>query len=125
MGESMLTKAGLLQQLADLVNERRPIEVARYFTEDFRLDDASTGLVRTGHAGAQAMMDGVLALAPDVHFEVLDVVEGADRVAVRWRVTGTGEAGPLDVAMIAIYRFVDGRIAEDWGVWSSKPWQPR
>jgi hypothetical protein len=25
--------------------------------------------------------------------------------------------------MIAIDRFADGRIAEDWGVWSDTPWQ--
>ena len=104
------------------MNERRPVSIARYFTEDFRLDDAGTGVVRTGHAGAQTMMDNILALAPDVRFEVLDSVEAADRVAVRWRVTGTGAAGSFDVAMIAIYRFADGRIAEDWGVWSGKPW---
>jgi predicted SnoaL-like aldol condensation-catalyzing enzyme len=125
MEDAMLTNAGLLQELAVLVNERRPVPIARYFTEDFRLDDAGAGVVRTGHAGAQAMMDGVVSLAPDVRFEILDVVEAADRAAVRWRVTGTGAAGPFDVAMMAIYRFVDGRIAEDWGVWSGKPWQPR
>jgi predicted SnoaL-like aldol condensation-catalyzing enzyme len=121
----MPTNAGLLQKLAGLVNERRPVPIARYFTEDFRLDDAGTGVVRTGHAGAQTMIDNILSLAPDVRFEVLDVVEAADRVAVRWRATGSGTAGPFDVAMMAIYRFVDGRIAEDWGVWSGKPWQTR
>jgi hypothetical protein len=93
--------------------------------EDFRLDDAGAGVVRTGHAGAQTMMDSILSLAPDVRFEILDTVEAADRVAVRWRVTGMRTTGLFDVAMIAIYRFVDGRIAEDWGVWSGKPWQTR
>jgi predicted ester cyclase len=69
------------------------------------------------------MIDNILALAPDVRFEILDSVEAADRVAVRWRVTGAGATGPFDVAMIAIYRFANGRIAEDWGVWSGKPWR--
>jgi len=79
------------------------------------------GVTLTGHAGAKTMIDDILSLAPDV--QILDTVETADRVAVRWRVTGTGTSGSFDVAMIAIYRFADGRIAEDWGVWSGKPWQ--
>jgi len=107
------------------VNERRPIPIEQYFTEDFRLDDAGSGVVRTGHAGAQAMFDDIFALAPNIRYEILDTVEAADRVAVRWRVTGTSRTGSFNVAMIAIYRFVDGRIADDWGVWSGKPWQGR
>ena len=121
----MAIKSAMLKELANLVNHRQPITIARYFTEDFRLDDAGAGVVRTGHAGAQTMMENILSLAPDVRLEILDSVEAADRVAVRWRLSGTREAGPFDVAMIAIYRFADGRIAEDWGVWSGKSWQAR
>jgi predicted SnoaL-like aldol condensation-catalyzing enzyme len=118
-----MAKAELLQELSELVNQRRPVPIARYFTEDFRLDDAGAGVVRSGHAGAQTMMENILALAPDVRLEMLDTVEAADRVAVRWRLTGNRTTGAFDVAMIAIYRFVDGRIAEDWGVWSGRAWQ--
>jgi predicted SnoaL-like aldol condensation-catalyzing enzyme len=117
-----MPKAELLKQLADLVNARQPVPIARYFTDDFRLGDAGAGVVRTGHAGARAMLDDLLALAPDIRLDVLDTVEAEDRLAVRWRVTGTTPRGPFDVAMIAFYRFADGRIAEDWGVWSGKPW---
>jgi predicted SnoaL-like aldol condensation-catalyzing enzyme len=123
MGVSAMTKLQLLQELSELVSRRRPVPIARYFTEDFRLDDAGAGVVRTGHAGAQTMMEEILSLAPDVRLEILDTVEAADRVAVRWRLTGTKTTGSFDVAMMAIYRFADGRIAEDWGVWSGKPWQ--
>jgi hypothetical protein len=116
-------KAEFLEELAGLVNRRQPVPIERYFTEDFRLDDAGAGVVGTGHAGARAMIDDILALAPDVRFQILDTVEAADRLAVRWRVSGTGAAGPFDAAMIAIYRFADGRIAEDRGLWSGKPWR--
>ena len=122
----MLKKVKVLEELAELVlNQRQPVPIARCFTEHFRLDHAGAGVVRTGHAGAQSMIDDILSLAPDVRLEMLDTVEAADRVAVRWRVTGTRTIGSFDVAMIAIYRFVDGRIAEDWGVSSGKPWQIR
>ena len=75
------------------MNHRQPVPIARYFMEDFRLDDAGAGVVRTGLAGAQAMIDDILSLAPDVRFEMLDTVEAADRVALRWRVTGTRTTG--------------------------------
>jgi len=117
------TRVKLLEELTELVNQRRPVPIAHYFTEDFRLDDAGAGLVRTGYAGAQTMIAEILSLAPDVRLEMLDTVEGADRVAVRWRLTGTRTTGSFDVAIIAIYRFSNGRIAEDWGGWSGKPWQ--
>jgi predicted SnoaL-like aldol condensation-catalyzing enzyme len=120
----MLTQAHRLRELAEYINQRQPVPIARYFTEDFRLDDAGAGVVRTGHAGAQAMIEETLSLAPDARLEMVDVVEAGDRVAVRWRLTGTRTIGPVEVAMIAIYRFADGRIAEDWGVWTAKPWQP-
>src|SRR5262245_23427135 len=119
----MPTKTDILEELADMVNRRRPVTIARYFTEDFRLDDAGTGVVRTGHAGAQTMMENILALAPDVRFEILDAVEAADRAAVRWRVTGTRTTGSFDVAMLAIYRFDHGCIAEDSCAWSDKACQ--
>jgi hypothetical protein len=82
----MLTKAELLREPARLVNERQPAPIARHFTEDVRLDDAGAGVLLTAHAGAQAMIDDMLSLAPDVRFEILDTVEAADRLAVRWRV---------------------------------------
>jgi hypothetical protein len=47
---SMPTKVELLGELAELLNQRRPVPIARYFTEDFRLDDAGAGVMLTGHA---------------------------------------------------------------------------
>jgi hypothetical protein len=58
------------------VNQRQPITVARYFTEDFRLDDAGAGVVRTGLAGAQTMIEDILSLAPDARLEILDTIGG-------------------------------------------------
>ena len=118
----MAAQLKLLEDLAAQVNQRRPVLVEQYFTEDFRLDDAGAGIVLRGYAGAQKMIGDVLKLAPDFRYDMLDAVEAGDRVAVRWRITGTGPDGAIDVAMLAMYRFADGRIAEDWGIWSGKPW---
>jgi hypothetical protein len=51
-----------------------------------------------------------------VQFVSLDMVEEADRVAVRWQLSATYQGDPLSLASMAIYRFKDGRIAEDWGI---------
>ena len=111
-----------LRELISLVNDRKEIDVARYFTPDFRLDQPG-GVPQRGHAGARAMLDAMLALGPDIHVTVLDMLEDGDRVAVRYQCTSEAAEPPLSAAMIAIYRFVDGRIAEDWGVSVGQPWQ--
>jgi ketosteroid isomerase-like protein len=38
------------------------------------------------------------------------------RFAVRWQLTATYEGRPFEQSIMAIYRFENGRIAEDWGI---------
>ena len=78
--------------------------------------------------GPQALKDVFAKLYrgfPDLHVTVVDLIEEADKVVGRNRVTGThlGEYMGLpptgkSIAYdeIIIFRFVDGRIAESWGV---------
>ena len=57
--------------------------------------------------------------------EILDIIEEGDRVAVRWQLTATYNDGkPYERSIMAIYRFENGRIAEDWGVASPTLWPP-
>ena len=45
------------------------------------------------------------------------MIEEGDRVAVRWQVITTSYDGqPSERSIMAIYRFENGRIAEDWGL---------
>ena len=45
------------------------------------------------------------------------MIEEGDRVAVRWQLTATYDDGkPYERSIMAIYRFENGRIAEDWGI---------
>ena len=51
------------------------------------------------------------------------MIEEGDRVAVRWQVTASYEDGkPYERSIVAIYRFKDGRIAEDWGIVAPALW---
>lgn len=55
-------------------------------------------------------------LTPPVQFVALDMIEKADRVAVRLQLSATYQGDPLFLASMAIYRFKEGCIAEDRGI---------
>ena len=78
--------------------------------------------------GAQALKEVFARLHrafPDLHVTVEDVVAEGDKVVGRNSVTGTHQGEymglpatgkPVAYNEIFIFRFVDGRIAETWGV---------
>jgi len=51
---------------------------------------------------------------PSFHFDVLDQFECGDRLVTRLRAYSVGKLA----TGINISRFVDGRIAEEWAVWT-------
>jgi ketosteroid isomerase-like protein len=55
-------------------------------------------------------------LTPPIKLEILDMIEESDPVAVRWQLTASYEGKPFEQSIMAIYRFEEGRIAEDWGI---------
>jgi SnoaL-like domain len=110
--------ADVIHQLVVLFNAGKAIETARFFTEDFRLEDPGAGVIRTGLDGAQRMMEAVRALAHDGRLEVLEIFESGNRVAVRWAYKGPG----ANFAMMAIYEFDGTRIRRDWGILARAPW---
>jgi ketosteroid isomerase-like protein len=53
------------------------------------------------------------------------MIEEGDRVAVRWQLTATYDDGkPYERSIMSIYRFENGRIAEDWGISIPTLWPP-
>jgi predicted ester cyclase len=96
--------------------------------------DALGALVTPGyvhHNNADALsLDGfkggarwIRRAMPDFRIDLLDAVEGADRLAVRWRGQGTQATSMFGEAVtgrsvvlngITIYRFEGELIAEDW-----------
>jgi ketosteroid isomerase-like protein len=112
----MSQQTDLLREIAAAINAGAAYRIADWFTEDFRLHEPAPAALPVGHAGAEQMLARLKSLAPPVSFEALDMVEEADRVAVRWQLTATHDGKPFERSIIAIYRFEKGRIAEDWGV---------
>jgi predicted ester cyclase len=96
--------------------------VPEWFTEDFQLHDPSIGGFRSGHDGARDMLRSLAAHVPCARIDVLDMVEEADKVAVRWLFSGKQDGSPVYLSAVAIYRFEGDRIAEDWGIAAKAAW---
>ncbi len=90
---------------------------------DFQAHDPSAPNGVVGLGAVRELMTQIRTAFPDVRREALDHVAHDDKVAVRWRVTGTHQ-GPfgaaaatgrrIEVTGITFYRFTEGRIAEEW-----------
>jgi ketosteroid isomerase-like protein len=106
----------VLCEIARVISGNDSFRIEAWFTEDFRLVEPTKPNWPRGHEGASKLLDLFRTLTPPVQFVALDMVEEADRVAVRWQLSATYQGAPLSLASMAIYRFKDGRIAEDWGI---------
>jgi ketosteroid isomerase-like protein len=106
----------MLREIAQAISGDGPYWIDQWFTEDFRLVEPTKPNWPRGHEGVNKLLDIFRALTPPVRFVALDMVEEADRVAVRWQLNATYHGELLSLASMAIYRFKDGRIAEDWGI---------
>jgi predicted ester cyclase len=112
----MSRQKNLLQEIAAALSSQGERRITEWFTEDFRLHDPTLPEWPTGHQGAAEMLEKTTSGGPTTKLEPLEMVEEGDRVAVRWRLSATREGERVVFAMMAMYRFEDGRIAEDWGV---------
>ena len=106
----------LLREMAAAHNSGAPDRISNWFTEDFRLHEPGAQALPLGHQGAIQMRARFRTLTPPIKLEILDMIEEGDRVAVRWQLTATYEGRPFEQSIMAIYRFENGRIAEDWGI---------
>jgi predicted ester cyclase len=64
---------------------------------------------------------------PDRRSEIVDLLEGGDRVFIRTRVSGSNQGGfpafgvptngnPFEIDSWSVYRFEDGLVAQHWGL---------
>ena len=118
----MSLRKDILRRLAEAMNERRPADAERHLADAFVLHDPNAPDWPRGREGARRMVQSFLDFAPDARIDILDMVEEGDRVAVRWRVTGTRNGRALVGSIVAIYRFEGALIAEDWGTSARADW---
>jgi ketosteroid isomerase-like protein len=112
----MSRQKDLLREIAAALSSQGERRISEWFTDDFRLHDPTLPEWPAGHRGATEMLEKTTSGGPTTKLEPLEMVEEGDRVAVRWRLSAIRENKPVVFAMMAIYRFDNGRIAEDCGV---------
>jgi steroid delta-isomerase-like uncharacterized protein len=121
------TKA-TLRRFVDATNSGDAERISQTVDEVFEPDvQISTPLPvqATGALAIKEVFTTLLRAYPDLHIEVDDLIEEGDKVVARQTVTGTHLGEYMGLAPtgrhvayneVFIFRYVDGRIAETWGV---------
>lgn len=112
----------LLLELAASLSANASDRVEAWFSKDFRLHEPGVPEWPVGHEGALLMLTTIRRNIPGVQVQALDMVEEGDRVAVRWLFSATQEGDTRQMSCVAIYRFTDGLISEDWGIATRVAW---
>jgi steroid delta-isomerase-like uncharacterized protein len=107
--------------VVDALNDRNFDRFAELHTEDVVLHDHGEEF-----HGVDAAVEHEQALYeafPDMEYTIEDILTENDRIAGRWRVTGTHEREfegipptdeAIDIPASGIFRVEDGKIAEVW-----------
>lgn len=106
------------------INERDLERIKDLVTDDFVDHGAPPGLIPPGPDGYIAVL-GFVTDVLDIRYEIHEVVADGDLVALRATGKGRHNSGhlgfpptgqPYAMASMHLYRAVDGRLAEHWGV---------
>lgn len=111
-----------MREIAAHLNAGEFDRIERYYGDACRVSDPNHTPWPRGRDGARQMADSFRNLARGLTVEIEDMIEEDERVAVRWRFSGTREDSPFVASIMAIYRFESGRIAEQWTLGAAKPW---
>lgn len=111
--------------MQEVWNERREDVI------DELMSDSAVGHMEGGDAhgpaGFKAVRAALLDAIPDLRIEIEDSVAEADRVVVRWHVTGTHHGAglgippsgrPVSASGMTWFRFSNGKLAEGWDSWN-------
>ncbi|HEU5473481.1 MAG TPA: ester cyclase [Actinophytocola sp.] len=123
-----LVNKAVVRRLHDAVNTGDAGLISRTINEVVRGDAVlhiPAPVAASGARGVEQVMAGLLRAYPDLHLDVEDLIAEGDKVVGRTVVTGTHNGEYLGHAAtgisvryneIFVFRLVDGRIAEIWGV---------
>jgi predicted ester cyclase len=123
----MGTNADVVRAIEEAWAGNQLDELDRYFAPGFSNAQSGTPGLPPGLEGSKIAHQGVMQSFPDRKVEILDVVEGGDRVFVRNRVTGTNTGGfpafgvpangkAFQIEAWGLYRLEDGKVVEHWGL---------
>jgi predicted ester cyclase len=113
-------------RFVEALKARKPGIIEEFFSPNFAFHSPRNPDWPRGLEGARKMLTSSSDVVSDFGASIEDIFAEGDKVAVRWtfRATYKGEVGPgsptlgerFNQAAISIYRFVNGKIEDDWGV---------
>jgi steroid delta-isomerase-like uncharacterized protein len=113
----------LIQLYQDVWNGNNPETADELVHEEYVIHDRELAAEMQGPELYKALASGTREIFPDMTFTVSDTVATGEKVALRWRMTGTHE-GPMfgveptgrevELTAIEINRFADGQLIETW-----------
>jgi steroid delta-isomerase-like uncharacterized protein len=110
----------LLQRYIDEMTRGNEEFLDEYFAADY-VYHGPAGELNT--EGFKAMHHMMLSAFPDIKASVEDMIAVGDKVATRWKITGTHQAGlqgipatgkKVNLTGIIISRVKDGKVVEEW-----------
>ncbi len=114
----------VVRRLIDEVWNQRTFDVLDdLFAADALVHDSGAPLPTRGPTCAREGIGAACAAFPDIRINIDDLFASDDKVVLRWSSHGThrGELQgipptnrPMTMTGIAIYRFADGKIVEEW-----------
>ena len=121
------SNADVVRAIEEAWDQGRLDDLDQHFAPGFDNTRSGTPGLPAGLVGSKIAHQGVMQSFPDRKVEILDLVEGGNKVFVRNRITGTNEGGfpafgvpandrPIDIEAWSVYRFEDGKVVEHWGM---------
>ena len=122
-GTPEANKTIVLRDIEEFWNNQKFNEMDDTYSPDFICHNPNTPGCPTSFAVYKQVASIYLTAFPDLHNTLEDMVASGDKVAVRWKSTGTQKGQLMSIPPtgrkvswtgITIYRIADGKIAEQW-----------
>ncbi|HXI21279.1 MAG TPA: ester cyclase [Gemmatimonadales bacterium] len=118
------TPAGLVRALMSVANGADDALLAEILAADFTRHGDPLSESATGVDAARSLVRKMRRDMPDLEVTLLDELSAAERIAIRWRLSGT-DSGPGDYPPtgrhatadgMSFFEVRDGRIAREWTI---------
>jgi predicted ester cyclase len=113
----------LMHLYEDVWNGNNPETADNLVHEEYVIHDRELAAEMQGPELYKALASGTREIFPDMKFTVADTVAAGEKVALRWRMTGTHQGlmfgveptgREVELTAIEINRFADGQLIETW-----------
>jgi steroid delta-isomerase-like uncharacterized protein len=119
----------LLEEWLAAFNAGDPDRLLALYAEDALWEELAIGLAARGPEQIRAHLDALFTAAPDIAYEVTDVLVTDDRAVLEWVVTGTyaadfpglppGAGQPFTFRGVSVFELADGQIHRYTEYWDA------